>query len=377
MSFIKAFTLKLRELLASPALVLALALMPVLLGLVAGAANLKNQGARVRLAVTDRDQTEMSRGLVDSLQRHGWDILEVPESEHPRLVDGRAVDGALVIREGFAARIGSLEAGTIAYTPAEGSLTTNMVLDAVTLAVIPFKSFTVFSQQAAALYRQAGAPLPEDFQQTFQRRTEENRAGAGRQDFTYVGEYVEPPALTYVVNDYSMEVLFLGFLALLGTLALDRSSLKRRLRSAPRGLPYDYMASLLALLLVGLVQIVLYMASMRGLMRQAVAPQEVTILFTYLIMSLALARAIALLDEGIRLYLGLILLLLLSLAGGCFLQLPEQLIRSVGQYVPQGWAMAALRGYPVLPPLLAAGIPVLVLVILYPLHEWRAGKQKA
>ena len=376
MSFLRAFLLRLRELFASPALVLVLALMPVLLGLTAGAANLRNRDTRVRVAVADLDGTETSRGLVASLRRQGWDILEAGEHELPRLVDGRAVDGALVIQPGFSAQIGSLSAGGLTYTPAEGTLTTNMVLDAVTMSVIPFKSSQVFLQQAAALYRSSGVPLPPDFADTFRRRTAENLVEEARQEFDYVGSYVEQPALTYVVNDYSMEVMFLGFFALLGTLALDTPGMKRRLRALPRGLPYDYGASLLALVLVGFAQILLYMVSMRGLMRQAVSGQELLVLSAFLLISLAVARMVALMDEGIRLYLGLIALLLFSLAGGCFLQLPEQMIRSLGQYIPHGWAMAALRGYPVLPALPAAGIALLSRALIYPLHARLAGRLK-
>ena len=110
MSFIKVLSLKFRELIVSPALLIIMVMLPVLLGLTAGAANLRNQSPQIRLAVTDLDGTDISRGLVESLKRQGWDILEVDNGDIPRLIDGKVVDGALVIRAGFAARHDSLSA---------------------------------------------------------------------------------------------------------------------------------------------------------------------------------------------------------------------------------------------------------------------------
>ena len=91
-----------------------------------------------------------------------------------------------------------------------------MVLDVVTYAVIPFKSSSAFLRQTRALYSQAGVPLPNNFDCGVHERTQANLSDGAKQEFVYVGEYAEPSVLTYVVNDYSMEVLFLGVFALLG-----------------------------------------------------------------------------------------------------------------------------------------------------------------
>jgi len=373
MSFLKALSLKFRELLASPALLILLVVLPLLLGLTAGAANLRNQSPQVRLAVTDLDKTDISRGLVESLKRQGWDILEVNEEDILRLVDGKAVEGALVIQRGFAARHDSLISGGLTYTPAEGTLSTNMVLDAVSSSVIPFKSRSVFLKQAKALFKEAGVPLPNDFDAGYYERIQAHLLEDGRQEFAFVGEYVEPSVLTYVVSDYSMEVLFLGVFALLGSFTLSSPAMRRRLCATPFGLRYDYITSLLTLFVSGMVQILVYMVSMRALMHTGVSAHELYILSVFLLMSLALSQALALLHQSLRLYVGLIILLLLSVAGGCFLQLSQQLIRSIGQYLPQGWTLAALRGYPVPHAAFPIGISLLTLLFLYPLHAKKAG----
>jgi hypothetical protein len=377
MSFIKVMSLKFRELLASPLLFIIMMTLPVLMGLMAGAANLRNQSPRVRLAVTDLDGTDISRSLVESLKRQGWDIQEAEEEDIPRLIDSKAVEGALVIRRGFAARQDSLFSGGLTYTPAEGTLSTNMVLDVVTYSVIPFKSRSVFLRQARELFNQAGVPLPDDFDAVFYQRTQANLSDGAKQEFVYMGEYVEPSVLTYVVNDYSMEVLFLGVFALLGSLAFSSSAMRRRLCATPFGLRYDYIASLLALFAAGMVQILLYMGSMRALMHTGVSAHELYILSVFLLMSLALSQVLTLLHQSLRLYVGLIILLLLSVGGGCFIQLSQQLISSFGQYLPQGWTLAALRGYPVPHAAFPIGISILTLLLLYPVQANKAGTQSA
>ncbi|MHC1786327.1 MAG: ABC transporter permease [Christensenellales bacterium] len=368
MSFLKALRLKFQELLAAPLMLGVLVILPMLLGLVAGAANVKNQSPQIRLAITDLDKTAYSTGLIASLERQGWDVLEVPQEALQRLIDGKAVDGALLIAQGFSAGQSSLTGGGLTYTPAEGSLSTNLVLDAVTYAVIPFKSRSVFLRQAKALFSQAGASLPEGFDALYDERIRSYQFGNARQEFIMIGEYVEPSALTYVVNDYSMEVLFLGIFALLGSFQLSSPALRRRLCATPFGSRYDYIATLVTLFLCGVAQILLYMLSMRGLMQTAFKPQELYLLSVFLLMSLALSQILSLLHQSLRLYVGLIVLLLLSVAGGCFLQLPQQMISTLGQYLPQGWTLAALRGYPVPPVVYPVGLSLLTLALVYPLR---------
>ncbi|MDD4081287.1 MAG: ABC transporter permease [Eubacteriales bacterium] len=374
MSFLKVFSLKMKELLISPALLAAMVALPVLMGLAAGAANLRNQSPQVRLSVTDLDQTPVSRDLVDALKRQGWDILEVGEEDILRLVDGKAVEGALVIERGFAQRHDSLISSGLTYTPAEGTLSTNMVLDTVSSSVIPLKSRSVFLKQAVDLYRKARVPLPADFEKQYDQRIQSQMLEDISQDFEFVGEYREPTVLTYVVNDYSMEVLFLGVFSLLGSMILSSPAMRRRLAASAFGLRYDYTAALLALFVCGLAQIFLYMGSMRALMAAPVSARELFILAVFLLMSLAFSQVLALLDESVRLYIGLIVLLLMSVAGGCFIQLPQQLIRAYGQYIPQGWTLAALRAYPVPHPVFPIGVSLAALFILYHVHAWKVSR---
>jgi len=96
------------------------------------------------------------------------------------------------------------------------------------------------------------------------------------------------------------------------------------------------------------------------LMQSPVRLRELAILAVCLLVMLGLGQVLTLFHDRMRLYFSLLVLLLLSVASGCFFQLSEQLITRLGQYLPQGWTLAALRGYPVLP----ASIPLLIALLL-------------
>ena len=159
-----------------------------------------------------------------------------------------------------------------------------------------------------------------------------------------------------------MEVLYLPLRAD-GTFR-SFPAMRRRLGATP----LRHAVRLLSLIVIFIAAGADHLYMLPAPMRSPLVPREVLVLSVFLLMSLALSQALALLRESLRLYLGLILLLLLSVAGGCFLQLPEQLLRFPGQYLPQGWALAALRGFPVLPPALVTALSLLALLMLYPLH---------
>ena len=347
MSFVRTLLLKFRELLSTPVFLVVLLLMPVLLGLVAGEANLANRSPDISLAVVDLDGTDMSQKLVSSLARQGFRVRETEEQEINRLLTGQAVDGALVIKRGFDASLATLLASRLTYTPAAGTLSANLILDTISTAVIPFKSRSFFMDRGRSMYTSRGVPLPQDYEERFDTLLLSHAQGDARQEFLFANPYEEAPALTYVVNDYSMEVLFLGLYALLGSLALSSPAMAKRLKAARYGLLYDDAASLIALYALGTLQILLYMLSMRLLMATPFVLRELWVLCVFLLMSLALGQGLTLFHQSIRMYLGLVLNLLLCVTGGCFLQLPQTMIASFGQYIPQGWALAALRHYPV------------------------------
>ncbi len=377
MSFLQALRLKLLDLLSRRSLVFLLFVLPPLMGMTAGAANRANRSPDIRIALADLDGTPESRELAGSLKGRGWDILEAERETLPRLLDGRLVDGALVIEQGYAGALGSLQGGGLTFTPAEGTLTANLVLDVVSAAMVPQKSRLVFFRQLEAHYTRQGLEPPADLRERFDAAVSTYAGREARLDFVFDGERQPAVLLSYIVADDSMEVLFLGVYALLGSLILSPPGLRRRLAATRRGLALDYLSGVAALLLAGAAQILLYLLAVRGLTRAPLRLAEPGTLAAFLLMSLALGQLMALLSEGLRLYLGLLATLLLSVAGGCFFRLSGPLIAGFSQYLPQGWALAALAGYPVLPAVWPVLISLALLLIGYAAFARSAGRPAA
>jgi hypothetical protein len=280
--------------------------------------------------------------------------------EAARLLVKQDVDGVITIDRGYEAALEDLETVHLRYTAAEGSLLTSLVREAIAAIVLPRHTRIILLDQVTDRLQVLQLPVPDDLVVRFDAAAAYYADNQARLDVIYEGAPVEEPALSYLVSDYSMEVFFLSIYAILGTLILSGSAIRRRLAATRNGLLLDYSLSIVSLFFLGLIQIILYSAAMFGLMQSPVRLHELAILAICLLVMLGLGQLLTLFHDRMRLYFSLLILLLLSVASGCFFQLSEQLITRLGQYLPQGWALAALRGYPVLP----AAIPLLVALLL-------------
>ncbi len=367
--------LKLYDLLAMRQLLFILLLLPPLLGLVAGTANLANRQPNIiRLAVVDLEQNEASRTLIDALRANGWSVQVTNADEGGRLLLRQAVDGQITIESGYGSTLKDLKQTRLSYTPAEGSLATTLIREAVAAAVLPEYSRQSLLAQIEAQYDNLNQDPPDDLQSQFAGKAAYYAVHQARLDVTYVGSAAAVPSLTYVVSDYSMEVFFLSIYAVLGPLALAGHDLRRRLAATRSGLLLDYVVSIIALCCLGLLQIILYSLAMRGLMQMPVNAADLAMLAVFLFLMLGFGQLLSLLHPSLRLYISLLILLLTSIGGGCFFQLSGKLIASIGQYLPQGWILSYLKGYPVLPvyvPLCLAGI---LLTLGYGLQKRRVSR---
>lgn len=359
-SILNILRLKILDLAAAKALMIMLLVLPPLLGLIAGTANLANQEPVVRLAVVDLDQSPASRELIDALETQGWSIAIIEQADAARMLLRQEVDGIIRIDPGYEAELPEMEIVHLHYAVAEGSLLTSMVREAIASVVLPKHTRMILLDEVLTRYEELGLAPPVNLADLFDASAAYYTDNQARLDVIYEGAPVYEPALSYLVSDYSMEVFFLSIYAILGTLILSGSAIRRRLAATRNGLLLDYSLSIVALFLLGLLQISLYSVAMLGLMQTPVRPRELAILAVCLFVMLGLGQILTLFHDRLRLYFSLLILLLLSVASGCFFQLSEQLIRQIGQYLPQGWALAALRGYPVLP----AAVPLLIALVL-------------
>ena len=353
--------LNLQDLLAARGLLLMLLVLPPLLGWIAGSANLANDRPQVSLALVDEDRTAESQALAASLARQGWQIEAADAARADRLLLRRQVEGIVTIRAGYAASLLELDGSILAYQAGEGSLVTTLVREAIAAEVLPEHSRRMFISQVEERLRDLGQPVPADLEAQFNRLAGLFAENQARLDVVYLGAPVDPPALSYLMSDYAMEVFFLSIYAVLGSLMLSGQAIRRRLAATRDGLVLDYALSVLSVYLVGLVQILFYTLTMLALMDAPVRVSELGLLAVCLGLMLGLGQLAVLVHEQLRLYLSLTVLPLLSVASGCFFQMSEQMITGLAQFLPQGWTLAALRGYPVLPVWVPVGLTLALL----------------
>jgi len=246
-----------------------------------------------------------------------------------------------------------------------------VVREAIAAAVLPIYSQRSLYDKLVAMYQQAGQPVPADLETRFAAELNRSMHAESQVKIEYIGDLVLTPTLTFVVSDYSLEVFFLSIYAVLGSLVLASAGLRQRLATTRDGLLLDYVASLLGLLILGLVQIVVYTVAMQGMMSTRLRLADLGLLAVFLLLMLGMGQLLTLIHESIRLFLSLLILLLLAVAGGCFFQLSSLILEKIGQYTPHGWVLSRMRGFTAAPVWLVAGLAVLMLAAGYVLQGRR------
>lgn len=341
--------LKLIELLNRPVILIVLLILPLLLGSIAGIANIRNTGKDIYLAIVDHDQSRASSRLRENLQVRGWTVYETDQEQAERYLLRNEVDGILTIESGFETDLGNFKQPHLYYAEAEGSMVTTMVREVIVASVLPMFTRESMTEQLAKLYEMRDEQMPPDLPARLGARIEEIVDTQTRITIEYFGDLVVAPTLTFVVSDYSMEVFFLSIYAILGSLFLSKAALHQRLLSTSSGLRKDYISTIVSLLVLGELQIIVYTSSMRLLMKQPVAWKDLIVLSVFLLLMMGLGQLLSLIEASLRLYLSLMLMLFLAAIGGCFFQLSSNLLLNYGQYSPHGWALATLRGTRVTP----------------------------
>lgn len=357
--------IKLINLVNQPLLLLMLLVIPVILGTIAGSANVMNNRNHIDLAIVDYDLSESSRKVIQYLESQGWNVLISGADEAEQRLIRQQIDGLLTIHQGFEQNLHKTELPMLSYREAEGSMMTAMARESISAAVLPLAYRDTLLNSLKRAYRQAGTDIPVVLDRQFQQQIELLQKQENGLQIKYMGDMDISPTLTFVVSDYSMEVFFLSIYAILGSLALSKAVLRQRLEATSRGLLLDYISTIAGLQLLGMLQILFYSMSMYLLMQQSFSWRAIFILNMFLFFVLGMGQILALIEESLRLYLSLLLLLLSAVLGGCFFQISHRLMSSYGQYGPHGWALMSLRRAEAMPVWLVVVLASLLLVIGY------------
>lgn len=357
--------LKLIDLLSYHRLIAVLFILPLLLGLISGVANLANHEMSISLAIVDNDKTLASRELSGKIGGDKWDIRITGEKEAHRLLYGNQIDGIIIINEGYAENLAELDAPVITFDQAENSLVTTIVRETATSAILPDHARITLLDKIISRYSELSRPVPEKLEERFLARISYYSGHDARLIINYIGRENIVPVITYVITDYSLQVFFLSIYAFMSVLLLARSDMRRRLATTGKGLLLDYIASIASILILGIIQITLFTFPMNFLMKTKTRPQEILYLAIFLFLLVGLGQLLQLVSTNLRLTLAMLLLIISATAGGSFFSLPETLLRKVGQYTPHGWVLSSISGYSALPFYWPFGLAVLLITAGY------------
>lgn len=367
--------IKLIELLNRPTILVMMIILPIVLGSIAGVSNVRNTGKDIFLAIVDEDQTDASALVIRDLEAKEWHIDVSDENSAQRRLLLNDVDGVLTIRKGFEDHLDRVDVSYLYYVEAEGSMVTTMIREVIVASVLPLFSERSMVDKLTLLYEEKSMKPPADLAQRLRNRTFDLRDEQAKIEIEYIGNLIIAPTLTFVVSDYSMEVFFLSIYAILGSLTLNRAAQRRRLGASAYGLPKDYIATILSLQIIGTMQIALYSVFMLVLMHQPILLRDIFLLFVFLLLILGIGQLLSLIEESLRLYLSLMLLLFSAIIGGCFFQLSSGLLMNYGQYSPHGWVLSTLRGTRVTPVLVVVIFSLAILILGYFTHKHRIAKE--
>ncbi len=374
--------LKLRLLIAHPGVLLFCLVTPVLLSLLAGSTIKSNDFSRVKGAYADCANNEASAQLTDVMVSEILDWVEVDEREGRRMLMRDEIDGLVIIPEEY----GSLKEGdksrenalTCDFIPGSRSFAADMVREHFMLAslVVSIKNALVDD----LLSREEAIQSTTDYQ-TMMRRLDQatmEERQAGRDVRVEIHNYPKAQSMRLVqVPDLAIDVMFLSIFALLGRMMTTSRATTVRMAALPGGFRRDYIASFITLLIAGLIELFLLVGITGILMPEAKRPPGYfPVMIAMYLLLLALGQFFASFGRGDRFVPASLLLFCSMMAGGSFIRLPSFWIRYVGQYTPQGWALAQLEGFYTLfslPHILV--IAAVFFVLAYFIQKHRAREQ--
>lgn len=317
--------LKLRLLSRRPLLLAFCLIIPVLLSLLAGATTERNdlsniQGAYVDLA--ENEESRKLRGLLDESE-FGW--ISVQEDEIDRAIELGQLDGVLIIPEDFGNRNDAVyidDVYTSEFIAGKNKLAGDLIRENYLIAVLALASDAKMQKDLSSL-EGAKSLSEEDFSRRFSESADQARQEGAVLRLVIRDDQMGEALPLIQVPDVAVEVLFLSIFSLLSSLILADAATQGRMRSLPGGFRRDYLATLIALALAGVVQVGLMVGITRLLMPSITRPANYIPVMTVLLLLMLAFGQLAALIPGDRRFVPASLLLFVSLlGGGTLLRLP-------------------------------------------------------
>lgn len=361
--------LKLGMMARRPFLIAFCLIMPVLMSLLAGSTLTRNDLSSVRGAYVDHAKNEFSEELVELLATSGLHWSEITEEESERAVATGAVDGVVLIPAHYGDKNVTdqdIEEPVVAtYLPGKNAIASDLVIESFLISALALTRETILIDDLLTMAD--GTVSRGEMVARLHQSTDEARAAGASLKLDIHNLPPDQRAPIVHIPDFAVEILFLSIFSLLGSLMMADAATQQRLRSIDGGPLRDYVSSLIALAVAGVIQLSLMVGLTRLIIPGVNRPNGYwLVMAVFLLLMLAFGQLVSLMPSEQRFVPASLLLFLSALIGGTFIKLPSVVIERVGQYTPHGWAFARLSGMSTTLPLAAiAGIGFGLLILSY------------
>jgi hypothetical protein len=352
--------------------------MPVLMSLFAGSTLARNDLSAVRGGYVDRAKNESSEELIELLKSSGLHWAEISEDESERAIATDTVDGVIIIPAHYGNRaatdrkVEKLSADTEAaakYLPGKNAIASDLVIESFLISALAMTRESILIDDLLTM-TDGTSISREEMYVRLRKSAEVTRAEGASLKLELHNLQEDQRAQIVQIPDFAVEILFLSIFSLLASLMIADPATQQRLRSIDGGPLRDYLSSLIALAIAGVIQLSL-MAGLTELIIPGVNRPDGywLVMAVFLLLMLAFGQLVSLMPSEQRFVPASLVLFIFALIGGTFIRLPSAFVDRIGQYTPHGWAFARLSGMPTTLPLLAvAGIGFALLILSYVLQ---------
>ncbi len=365
--------LKLSMMVRRPFMIAFCLVMPVLMSLFAGSTLARNDLSAVRGGYVDHAKNESSEELIGLLKSSGLHWAEISEDESERAIATDAVDGVVIIPAHYgdrAATDGEVENTFAAkYLPGKNAIASDLVIESFLISALSMTRESMLVDDLLTM-TDGTSISREEMYARLRKSAEVARTEGASLKLELHNLQEDHRAQIVQIPDFAVEILFLSIFSLLASLMIADPATQQRLRSIDGGPLRDYLSSLTALAIAGVIQLSL-MAGLTELIIPGVNRPDGfwLVMAVFLLLMLAFGQLVSLMPSEQRFVPASLVLFIFALIGGTFIRLPSVFVERVGQYSPHGWAFARLSGMPTTLPLLAvASIGFALLILSYVLQ---------
>lgn len=339
--------LKLKLLYRRPGLLVSCLVIPLLLSLLAGAAVVRNDLGEIKAAYVDLANNQESARLAGMLEasKLGWQRVGAQEVD--RAIELGHLDGVVVIPPYFGDRGAAIHLDDVyvcGYIPGKDGLASELIRNNYQVTALAMSTVAKLEKDLFSLPGAAGI-TGSGMSELLEVKTEEaRREGA---NLTILFHNLERGDSLPVIQlpDTAIEILFLSIFSLMSSLMLADAATLRRMQSLPNGFRKDYLSTLMALTVSGVIQLAFMVGLTLLLMPGTSRPSNyVPVMVVLLLLMLAFGQIMALIPGDRRFVPASLLLFVSIFAGGTLVRPPTLWMQYLGQYTPHGWALANLLG---------------------------------